>query len=137
MFSPLSDCLNRYFQPTVGLKFLGYHGPGHGYYNYGVGSIVTRDMMQGNLNMTIKQGNSLITHGRRASRTLALTIQNYTAYERQRISKNIGQNIWTRMNTFFMWAAHHGIHSEMDEDLIPPHLCSQRPIVCTSNILIR
>ena len=121
---PLSGCLNRYLPHYRGFeKFLGYHGPGHGYYNYGVGSDqATRDMMEAKSDYDEKAG-KFVDQSWKTGESYIGTYD--TELYQIRTTKYIEDHKKTYLEgdeyrPFFMWAAHHGIHSEMDEDPIPP-----------------
>jgi arylsulfatase A-like enzyme len=117
----IGHCNAKYLPHQRGFDhFVGYMCPGHGYtdYNCGMGSGV-KDMLQGSaaLNETTQQVEYAWSTGQEHVGTY--DTQLYRDLTRAAIQSH-ATNFAEKGVPLFLWAAHHGIHSELDSDPDPP-----------------
>jgi arylsulfatase A-like enzyme len=118
--------VSRYLPHERGFeKFLGYMGPGHGYYDFSAGSDQEkRDMLEGQNHYDESTGDwtdPTWTEGIDYLGTYdtQLYLDRSATYIREHAKKYLGGDD-SDYRPFFLWSAQHGIHSEMDSEPEPP-----------------
>lgn len=122
----IGHCNSKYLPHERGFEeFLGYMGPGHGYYDYSTGSdLGMRDLLEGKSKYdegTGKWFDATWDTGEKYLGTYdTLLYQERSATYIKNHATKFLQGSDADYRPFFLWSAQHGIHSELDSQPEPP-----------------